>query len=284
MQLDKSRASALVLANRIQMCASGKFSFRFSRFSFHCRSEESSSPFLSSHKIACFCNVFFFYSHFSHIEFDSIFPSRALLLAVRALVLEPFSINTLTTFSFIWPERFFFPFSRPRLIHVLLKLHLPIYIACGVWLILPEPLWLGTEKSYWKFSIGWRLFFFPPLRLFHNTLSRNRFSFVRLLDQSFRFDFYRFSFFDSAAAIKRERSVAYVLVESTIMCSWSVLYDHARSTRFVIEGERSYAIIIIVQMQKIAEIEATTNSNSLSWKSIFFLQLFILLRLHSTRL
>lgn len=129
-------------------------------------------------------------------------------------------------------RRDFFLFFHPRLIHALLKLHLPIYIACGVWLVLPEPLRLG--KKLLEISDWLTPFFLPSASSIpqHSLSIGFRFSFVRLLDQSFMFDFCRFSFFDSAAAIKREERSVYVLriddyvqLASALGVSWSCSVD-----------------------------------------------------------
>lgn len=158
MQLDKSTApfriwSAFVLANRIQMWSFGK-SFSRVRFSFLfpmlLRSMREESDFLSSHRMLFFYFSFFLYWVLLDFPFSKLYY---LCWSSFRSILSQF-------FRFFSPwENAPYPYSPKSCIHW-------FYIACGVWLILPEPFRLGKEKSYWKFSIGWRLFRFPPLRLF----------------------------------------------------------------------------------------------------------------------
>lgn len=160
----RSHSSALVLANRIQMCASGNFSFRFSRFSFRLSSGREKFAFSLVTRNR-FCSVFLFlFRYWVRLDFpfSSFITWRSSWCwsSFRSILSQHFpSVSRRVSF-----------FCHPRLIHVLPKLHFPIYIACGVWLILPEPLRLG--KNLLEIS-DWLTPFFPSASY---TLSLNRFS------------------------------------------------------------------------------------------------------------
>lgn len=182
----RSLLSALVLANRIQMCASGNFSFHESRFSLHCRFEERSSPFLSSHKIA------FATFSFSIPIFPILSSTRFSLLELYylpfELVLEQFSINTLTTFSFIWPERSVFLFPSMSYPCSPKAAFADLYRMRGL-TDFARTAPIGNGKKLLEIFDWLTPFFLPSASSIPQTLSQSVFAF--LLDQSFRFDFYR---------------------------------------------------------------------------------------------
>lgn len=152
----RSHSSALVLANRIQMCASGNFSFRFSRFSFHCRSEERSSPFLSSHEIA-FATFSFSFPFFPYwVRLD--FPFSSFITWRSSWCWSSFrSILSQHFLSFSRRDSFFLPSTSypcsPKAAFT------DLYRMRGLTdFARTAPI---GKKSYWKFPIGWRLFFLP---------------------------------------------------------------------------------------------------------------------------
>lgn len=196
MQLNKSRALdeswvlASVLANRIQMCTKENssenssslllFLFFYSPFDL---GRERKIAFLSSHNFSYI--LFYSFSILSTfiIFFSLLFITDAWHCVgafVRSILSQFLFLSFLLFPSFHSMRE---PFLYPRL-----EAALPIYIACGVWLILPEPFRLGKKQRYWKFSIGWRLFLFPlrrflslsiEFRLFHFWTSHLAFDFYR---------------------------------------------------------------------------------------------------------
>lgn len=129
--------------------------------------------------------LFFLFPFFPILSSARFSFSRALLLDVVLCWSSFRSILSQLFFSFHIVFHVFFLFERifsfPLLILVLLKAALTnLYRMRGLTdfaRTIPIGNW---KKSYWKISIGWRLFFFPPLRLFHILSIGFRFFVVRL--------------------------------------------------------------------------------------------------------
>jgi hypothetical protein len=204
MQLNKSRAGALHVYWQIAYTPKRQNEKRFGKFSFLLHSlvemllKKREKIFSPSHT-----NFPYF------IPFFRIGKSFFLFLL---LVLEKFSINTLTILSVV------LCFSLEKTF-----LALPIYRMRGLTdFARTSPLRLGKKLLE---IFDWLTPFFPPLLVYSLRFALNRF-FVCCFGPVIKRSIFTDS--DSAAAIKKEREK----LMYTIMCSWSELsiafYDHAR--------------------------------------------------------
>ena len=171
------------------MCASGKFSsllrvFLSCSMFFLVRSERGKLLFSRHSKFP-----FFPISIFSHIEFCSIFLFSSFITwrcVERCVVLEQFSINTLTAF-------FFIPYRLSRFLSLREDFFLSTSYPCSPKSCTYQFIshagfdWFCQNHSDWELkkklleNFDWLTpFFFPPLRLFHILSIGFRFFVVRL--------------------------------------------------------------------------------------------------------
>lgn len=245
MQLDKSRArNARVLANRIQMCSRsfGKiFSLAKSDFPFSYLREES---LFSRHKFP----ILFLFPYW-------VFFLSALLLLVCWRSFR--SILSQLFFYFLRREKFVFSFilvlEKSLLVHYRYRMRGLTDFA--------RPLRLGKkllEIFDWltatPFSLRFVLF----------ALNRS-FGFFGVWTSHLAFDFYRFSFSDSAAAIKNIHAYVrcYVLGLCAVGQSSRCFLRSCSVARFAIEGSD---IKIMCRCKKHAEVK---RKKPLTSKSIF---------------